>query len=592
MSKSPEKFNMTKVDKFTDLKQLLLYGAKKHSEKNYFTHKEKAGKDIIHITFGQMKNIVEKLGTGFFKMNLMGGNIALLAETRYEWIATYFAAVTGNGVIIPLDRELAHEQIINFIERAETDCVVYSQDFADLIESYAQKPKADESAKKARYFINLDYSPEKAKEVRELKNIAVYSFSEFTDIGEKALNENCRDFIDAEIDNQKMCSCLFTSGTTGTSKAVMLSQKNIALNAYHSACDVDFCEGDVIVSVLPAHHTYETTCTFFATIPLGVEICINDSLKTVMRSFQTYKPTRLVLVPLFVETMAKKIWDEIEKKGKTQTVKNAIKLSNALRKVGIDIRHKLFKDILAAFGGRLTGIICGGAPLNPELIRTFDNFGINVWQGYGITECSPLISVNPSNMYMKKMNSVGYPIFLNTVKIEKLEDSSEGYGEILVKGDNVMLGYLHDEEATKAVMTDDGYFRTGDIGYLDGDGYLYITGRKKNVIILSNGKNIYPEEIEEYLSNISSVKESVVIGRAAPQGGEVVLTAVIYPDFEKFTGSDGTVMPLKDIEAEIKKLVAQMNKELPTFKHINNIELRETEFEKTTSKKIIRYKVK
>jgi long-chain acyl-CoA synthetase len=293
----------------------------------------------------------------------------------------------------------------------------------------------------------------------------------------------------------------------------------------------------------------------------------------------------MVLVPLFVDTMAKKIWDEIEKKGKTKTVKTAIKLSNALRKIGIDIRGKLFKDVIAAFGGRVSGIICGGAPLNPEHIKTFDNFGVSIWQGYGITECSPLVAVNPSNMYMKKIASVGYPISANTVKIDEVGE--DGYGEILVKGDNVMLGYLDDEEATKEVMTEDGYFRTGDIGYLDGDGYIYITGRKKNVIILSNGKNIYPEEIEEYLYKIDSVKECVVIGRAESDNSEMRLTAVIHPDFDKFPNKS-----IEEIDGEIKKSVTQMNKQLPAFKHINSVELRDTEFEKTTSKKIIRYKVK
>lgn len=577
MIKKPEKFILGKVEEFTDLKHLLRYG-QQYGKKTYFTNKDKETKNIIHTSFEDMNKLVDKLGTAFFKLNLK--NIALISETRYEWMATYFAATTGNGVIIPLDKELAHEQIINFIERASSDCIVYADEFADLIESYAQKDTA-----KPRCFVNLDCKAEEAKKIRESKNINMYSFAEMLEMGEKALNENCRDFVDAVIDNTKMCACLFTSGTTGTSKAVMLSHRNLASCAYHSACCVEFDDKDVVVAVLPAHHTYETSCTFLATYALGTEVCANESLKTVIRNFQLFKPTKLVLVPLFVETMAKRIWDEIEKKGKTKTVKKAIKLSNSMRAVGIDLRSKLFKEVLAAFGGRLEGIICGAAPLNSEYIKTFDNFGISIWQGYGTTECSPLISVNPSNMHLKKIYSVGYPIGANEVKIDNPD--SNGSGEILVKGSNVMIGYLDDEEATKEVMTDDGFYRTGDIGHLDKDGYLYITGRKKNVIILSNGKNIYPEEIEEYLLKIDIIKECVVLGRATSQSSDVLITAVVYPDYEKL-GNDFTK---EQIEEQIKKLITQINKELPTFKHINNIEIRDTEFEKTTTKKIKRHTV-
>jgi long-chain acyl-CoA synthetase len=290
-----------------------------------------------------------------------------------------------------------------------------------------------------------------------------------------------------------------------------------------------------------------------------------------------------VLVPLFIDTMVKKIWDEIDNKGKRKTVEKAIKLSNVLRKIGIDIRRKVFKEVINAFGGRLELIISGGAPLNPAHITTLDNFGIKVCQGYGTTECAPLISVVPSDMHLKKIGSVGHYIFSNVVKIDGEDEN--GYGEILVKGDNVMVGYLDNEEANREVFTEDGFYRTGDVGYIDKEGYIYITGRKKNVIILSNGKNIYPEEIEEYLQNIKEIKECAVIPRN--KNGEDNITALIFPDFEQFAGKD-----FSETEKYIKEKIAEINKQLPPYKQMTEIEVRKEEFEKTASRKIKRHLLK
>lgn len=581
--KLPKNFKPNKHTKPGNMKELFEYGRRNNSDMTLYTFKNK--KDIVHMKYSAFGKIVDNFGTGLFKLGLMGKNIALLSESRYEWTASYFAAANGNGVIIPLDKELEEEQIINFTERADSDCIVYSDMFAGVIEKYAENKET-----KIKYFINMDASSEQAS---EKNNERIISFAEVVKLGEEAVKNGCRDFIDCVVDSEKMCACIFTSGTTGTSKAVKLSHKNIAFVAHRSACCVKFEKGDVVMSVLPIHHTYETSCTIFATFMIGLNVCFNDSLKMVMKNFQIYKPNKMVLVPLFVDNIVKKIWDEIEKKGKTQTVKTAIKLSGALRKIGIDLRRTLFKDIINAFGGRLEVIICGGAPLNPDHVRTLDAFGIELCQGYGITECAPLISVVPyGDMVMKKVGSVGYPIMGVTVKIDKIP--GENYGEVLAKGDNVMLGYTDDEQ-TREVMTDDGFFRTGDIGYLDGDGYIYITGRKKNVIILSNGKNIYPEEIEEYLYKNNKISECAVVARHKNEKdlkSEQILTAYIYPDFDRYKDGGGERMPLEKIEEDIKNEVSKINKNLPPFKHINNVIIRTEEFEKTTSKKIIRYKIK
>ncbi|MCL2775347.1 MAG: AMP-binding protein [Oscillospiraceae bacterium] len=580
MSDFPKKFIRDKVESPENLRDVININKKMYGNQNYFTYKK--GQAVQNITYNQMYDIIQKLGTAFYKIGIMGQNIAVISETRYEWVASYLATVNGNGIIVPLDKELAEEQILNFIERAKATCVVYSSAFAGLIENYAKSN--DRPDKKATCFINMDLEPEK-ENLREYRSLNIYSFENLLKTGEEALNDKCAAFTDIKIDAEKPCAYLFTSGTTGTSKAVMLSHKNIASNAHNAACCVNLKNGDVIVAVLPAHHTYETTCTFFAASLLGANICVNESLKMVMRNFQFYKPTKLVLVPLFIDNMVKKVWDEAEKKGKTKTIHNAVKLSNALRKIGIDLRRKLFKEILDAFGGRLDAIICGGAPLNPEHIKTMDAFGVKIWQGYGITECSPLVSVIPEDMNIKKLGSVGYPVFENEVRISDKDEN--GYGEILVKGDNVMLGYLDNEEATNEVFAEDGFFKTGDVGYIDNDGYIYITGRKKNIIILSNGKNIYPEEIEEYLYKIEDIKECAVISRKK-ENGESNITALIFPDFEeKFAGKE-----FKEVEVKIKEEVDKINKQLPTFKQITEVEVRDTEFEKTTTKKIIRYKLK
>ena len=302
-----------------------------------------------------------------------------------------------------------------------------------------------------------------------------------------------------------------------------------------------------------------------------------------MRNFAKYQPTALVLVPLYVETMHKRIWAEIAKKGKTKTVKTGIKISNALRKIGIDRRRTIFKDILDAFGGKLQYIVCGGAPLRSELINDFDAFGIKICEGYGITECSPLVAANP--MHWRKHHSCGMRVPHMEVRIDKASPEDET-GEIVTRGDAVMKGYYKNPEATAEAFTDDGWFKTGDIGYIDDDDFIFITGRKKNVIILSNGKNIFPEELEEYLGQSEYISECVVIGRKN-EAGETSIWAICYPNYDKFDGASK-----EEIEAKIREEVDNVNKKLPIFKHIPNVEIRETEFEKTTSRKIMRYKVK
>lgn len=537
-------------------------------------------RSMISLTYSEFADMICRQAAGFASLGLAGKRIAVIGETSPMWVSTYISAILAGGIVIPLDKELKMSEIEGFLEFSEADAVVFSQTFNDRFTNAA------ESHKTLKKFIPL--TPEGCTITDSEK---VVSFDEIIKLGEKALGEGYT--IPFERDMERLAVMLFTSGTTGTSKCVMLCEKNV-IAAVNSAIEsVEFTEEDVIVSVLPIHHTYEL-CIMISATALGMEIGINDSLRHLLKNFQTFKPTGLILVPLFITTMNKRILDTAKKNKKEKLLKVSLKASYALRHVGIDVRKNLFKSVLDAFGGRLNKIISGGAPLNPSLVHEFDEFGINICEGYGITECSPLISVSP--YYAVKPGSVGPAVESCRVRIAPVSENAEpqinakGFveGEIQVKGDNVMLGYYKNEQATAEAFTKDGWYCTGDIGYLDNDGYIFITGRKKSVIVLENGKNVFPEEIEEYLADVESIAESVVVGRKSESGLEIILTAIVYPNFQAFEeNTDRSV-----IEAKIKEDINTLNKKLVSYKQIRAIEFRDTEFEKTTSRKIKRHLVK
>ncbi len=531
-------------------------------------------KQICDLSYRQLHDNIKALCAGLSDAGLSGKRIAIVGESCHMWITAYIASILGRGVAIPLDKELAVEELYGFLKISGADAIVFTQSFCRKFRDAILEER----------FPGITFIP---MECDDEEILAKANVKEYAKILEKGFEISKGGFEVAPYTaDDEMREMLFTSGTTGTSKCVMLSEKNVCASV-NSACEaVDFCREDVIVSVLPLHHTYELTCSI-AGMNYGMTICINDSLKYVLRNFKLFKPTGLVLVPLFVSTMHKKIFDEAKKTGKLKKLEFALKVSGGLSKIGVDTGKLFFADVLDAFGGNLKKIVCGGAPLNPKLCADFAKMGVNVYEGYGITECSPLIAVNPFRA--PKSGSVGPCVNSCTAKIEKSAVNAKGFdeGEILVKGTNVMLGYFGNEEATREVFTEDGYFRTGDIGYMDGDGYLYITGRKKSVIVLENGKNVFPEEIEEYLAGVERIAESVVVGRRK-EDGTVSLTALVYPAFDKFEKGAA----IEDIGKVIKSDIAELNKKLPGFKQIRDVELRTTEFEKTTSRKIKRYLVK
>lgn len=543
---------------------------KKYGDKPLFAF-ERCGVDY-EMSYPEYRDYVAAAIRGFVKMGLGGKRIAIIGETSPEWLATYIATVSTGGTIVPIDVALAQEQFVEFVKRAKVEAIAYSNTWAEFIEGNEDKfPEVE-------IFIRL------TDDVFDFTSAEEHSLERYTTVAKIAHTGNANTDIELpEQDVERMSIMLFTSGTTGTSKIVMLCQRNICAVINGARIPLaGVTVADTILSVLPIHHTYELTCGLFGGIDHGVKICINDSIKHVSKNMKKYKPTLMVVVPLYVEVFYNTIMRSVRKQGIEKKFNIAIKIAQTANKVNIDLSKQLFSQVTEAFGGRLNKIICGGAALRPELVDIFRAIGIKVTQGYGITECSPLVACVPFDVYNPKSCGVlcgGVQAFIDK---EKPEDE---YGEIVVKGDNVMLGYYDNEQATREVLSPMGWFYTGDYGYIDENNYLYITGRKKNLIVLQDGKNVFPEEIEEYLSAIPLIKESVVVGRA--RDNDLAITALIYPDFEYAT-SVGLATREAAYEA-IKEKINAMNRKLVGYKRVDVVEFREEEFEKTPSQKIKRY---
>ncbi|MBQ9099533.1 MAG: AMP-binding protein [Clostridia bacterium] len=528
------------------------------------------GKTYETLSYGQFSKEVFSVAAGLEAAGLAGKRVAVIGETSHQWVATHLATVASGGVIIPMDKELAIAEIEGFLAGVDAEAIVYSASFNDKFKG------AMENHPSLRVFIPMN--PAEGTESEK-----ILPFAKLLEMGEAKLAEG---YTLPDRNNKDLAIMLFTSGTTGTSKCVMLCENNIVSTANAACASVNFFPDDITLSVLPLHHTYEMTI-MVASLIYGITVGINDSLRNLMRNLAEIKPTALVLVPLFVNTMYKRIWDTAKKKGKDKLLRRMIPVSNGMRKIGIDMRAKIFSSVIGAFGGRLCKIICGGAPLNPEMVKNFDAFGVQICEGYGITECSPLISVSP--YFAQRRGSVGPAVPCCQARIGDGMMGEKGFmeGEIQVKGENVMLGYYNNEEANQNAFTEDGWYRTGDVGYMDDDGYIYITGRLKSVIVLENGKNVFPEEIEEYLEGIEEIAECVVVGRKGEDGETVNLTAVVYPNKDLF--AEGTSM--EEIYNTIYDKILALNKKVASFKKIKALELRDTEFEKTTSRKIKRHLV-
>ena len=556
------------VHEFDTLYENVKNQAERYGSKPRYIYTE--NKEERTVTFSDMLDRVNYVASALTSLGLAGKFITVSGDTHPDYFSTEFGTIASGGVIIPLDKDINAEQFVGFNDMCDVECVVYTPSLDKKIaETCERLPKVQK-------FVRIGGKPEDLPTGEKFM-----TFDDFLALGKKAYDEGDRTAEEHEADVDKMCAIIFTSGTTGTSKGVMLSERNLVTAGIDSCGIMAVTEKDMFVSVLPAHHTYESTISHIALPNTGASCAINDSIKNTLRNFAKYKPTALILVPLYVETMHKKIWAEIEKQGKAKLIRTLMPVAKRLPR---PVRRKMFSQILDAFGGRLDYIVCGGAPLRPELIDEFKTFGINIYEGYGITECAPLISANPMNW--QKPHSVGLVVNHMEVMIDKADPEDET-GEICAKGPAVMLGYFKNPEATAEVFTEDGWFRTGDVGYIDKDNFIFITGRKKNIILLSNGKNIFPEELEEYIGASDMVSEVVVVGRKREEDGETVITALIYPNKDFFEGKTDD-----EIYRALSEHIDSVNKKLPIFKHISALEVRDTEFEKTTTRKIMRYKVK
>lgn len=551
-----------------DIKHMLETSAEKYADNPAFYVKDKVGGPYRVITYKEAKADVDALGTAFIDLGLKNKKIAIIGENSYQWAISYLAIVCGTGIAVPLDKELPPEELEQLVVEAEVECILYGKKYESIFLEMRERGETPLSL-----FINMEDTEDRDGTLSQKKLI---------EKGKVLINNGDKKFIDTVVERDIMCVLIFTSGTTGVSKGVMLSHGNIVEDLMASPTLLEVRQKDIFFSVLPIHHTYECTCGFLMPLYRGASVAYCEGLKYILKNLQEVKPTMFLCVPLIMENIYKKIWTQARKSGMEKKLKLLLRINRVTNKVGLNLVPKKITDV---FGGRMRIMICGGAAINPAILAGIKDLGINALQGYGLTECAPICALNPDKGM--KDSSAGYipPGF--DIKIDN-PDPETGIGEICAKGGNIMLGYYKDEEATKAVLKD-GWFYTGDLGYMDEDRFVYITGRKKNVIITKNGKNVYPEEIEYYLSKIPYVEESLVWGKESDDSGEILIYASIKVDEEEIKEALGEDYNDRRIYDLMWEEIDKINIKMPFFKRIKKIEIRKNDFEKTTGKKIKRF---
>ena len=526
------------------------------------------------IKYNEFLDDVDALGTEFIKLGLKNKRIAVISENRYEWGITYLATVCGTGIIVPLDRALPEKEIRSLIERSEVEAIVYSQKYEEIMQKLINENNEN---CKIKYYISMD---------KEKREGLVLSQSELIREGKMLVQNGDKRFVNAEINTEVMQIMLFTSGTTSTSKAVSLCHRNICSNLMDIASVIEITDEDTFLSFLPLHHTFESTVGFLYPIYKGASIAYCEGIRHIQENLKEYQVTAMISVPILFENMYKKVIKGIEKQGKLEAVKKGIKISNLLLKFHIDIRKKIFKDLHEKFGGKLRLFVSGAAAIDKEVEKGFNDLGIVTYSGYGLTEASPVVAAE--NDKYRCYGSVGRVFPSAEVRIDDKDEN--GIGEIVVKAPFIMLGYYNNKKATEESLID-GWYYTGDLGYLDKKGYLFITGRKKSVIVLKNGKNIFPEEIETLIGKLEGIKESMVYGMPSENDkDDLTLCAKIVYDKEIIINILGTDEKSK-IKEYITNYIREVNKTMPAYKciSVNNVIITEEELIKTTTLKVKRH---
>jgi len=550
---------VSKIDRICDI---LTQAEAECPDKIAYQYKN-AKQEVQQVTYRAFGRDIRALGSALSELGLDSEHIACVSENSYRWINLYLTVLFSRGVYLPVDKELPPDDMKYVLISGDATVIFYSKRF----ESYFRERRAEFA--NVRYFIGFDLQEDDGE---------FLSFSKLLARGEALLDSGYEEYVShmTASDPHVMKMLVYTSGTTGVAKGVMLSEENLVREVYHGLQVADILT--VGLSVLPYHHTYEAVVGILVYLHRHAVTCINDSLAAILKNLKLYQPDFIYLVPAFLEMFYKKIRATMEERGKWGTFQKGAKISRFLLKLGIDVRRKLFAELHETFGGKLRLMVVGAAPLRSEVIQFFETVGITVCQGYGITECSPLVSVNRNNKTADP-ETVGMPLPCLEVMIDN--PGEDGNGEILVKGKTVMLGYYKNPEETARVMRD-GWFHTGDLGHIDERGFLSITGRCKNLIVLDNGKNVYPEELENYAMNLPYIAEVVVRG-VKDEKEKTVLLAEVFLSKEKIkelgaAPDEGTIL------SDLRALTAA----LPMYKQISRVEIRPTEFEKTTTKKIKR----
>lgn len=565
-----KKSKLHSFEKITDLKEMLAKTEKKFGDKPAFKYKTSEPGVFDVITYKEFISKVNALGTKLIDLGLKGKRIAIISENRYEWCLAYLATCCGTGVVVPLDKSLPANELESLIIRSGVEAIFYSNKYNEVMQDIKNRRTTD-----LRYYISMD--------LENMKD-GIYSEHEFVEQGKELIKKGNTKFLNATIDSDKMAFMLFTSGTTAMSKAVMLSHKNICSNLMDIATILKIDENDTLLSFLPLHHTFECTVGFLYVMYTGASIAYCEGIRHIASNIKEFEITAMISVPALYENIYKRVMKSIEKKGKLAEVEKIMKLSGMLSKVGIDLRKKMFKEIHESLGPKLRLMVNGGAALDYEVEKGFNELGFRIVQGYGLTETSPVIAAGTD--FEQRIGSVGK--VLPSLKVKIVNKDETGTGEVIVKGPSVMLGYYQNEEANKEVFEKE-WLHTGDLGHIDKKGFLFLAGRKKSVIVLKNGKNVYPEEIESIINRIDGIKESFIYGKPEDNNEDdlKLCAKVVYDkDLMKQIYNANT-------EEEIKNAlwlkIKEINKTMPPYKYIKELIVSEEELIKTTTLKIKRH---